>query len=517
MITIRSFAFLAVFLPATAQVNGALDEGWVLSVAGQQVRVGADGSFSIPNITTPDQFGENGPGTAPDFTSDDFIRLTGYRSVNGATQYVSSSPFQIKNRITFAIPDSDLTFSDTPLREPEFLRLTAPRTLLRTVGETVQLTATAIFADSTPSLADNPTEDVTPRSDFTVYRSSNAQIATIGKDGLVTSHRDGNVFITAVNSMVSTSVLFRVDSGPLTTLEGFVRFEDGTIPPSADVSVFGLGLRTTSDAAGHFSISNVSTTFSSTLTVRATAAANGKTYIASSAAPVLPQAISDAGILILKERAAGFGPIMLSGMDPEDHNGGEMIGDFMNFVVKNSALHPNPSSILMLGGSGSAVTIAQNAAASFGLTLTQVTGAGITNADLNPQTTTFDAIYMPTTNAEVGGGITDADLILVNARGSDIQAFVSGGGGVAAFAQTTSQGFKWFPLTGLLTTNSVTGNGIEVTQAGSVVLRPSATSVQPFHQAFTGPDGFFGLEVLARELNPPNRALIIGGIPFFTQ
>jgi hypothetical protein len=42
-------------------------------------------------------------------------------------------------------------------------------------------------------------------------------------------------------------------------------------------------------------------------------------------------------------------------------------------------------------------------------------------------------------------------------------------------------------------------NGITVTPDGAFILSSTATAVEPFHQAFVGPAGFFGLKVLATE------------------
>ena len=58
-----------------------LDEGWTLSAGGRRVQANADGSFQILNIPAPDRFGPGGPGTAPDFVSDDFVRVVGYKTV----------------------------------------------------------------------------------------------------------------------------------------------------------------------------------------------------------------------------------------------------------------------------------------------------------------------------------------------------------------------------------------------------------------------------------------------------
>lgn len=285
-------SFLVVCLSFQSRLLAdALDGKWKLTIGTQSVLAGDDGSFRIANITTPDQFGSGGSGTPPDFVSDDFVRLTGYKLENGKARYVWSQPFQITSGQTFIIDDRDLTFSDTPLVEPEFIRVTAPKTLLKTVGETVQLTTTAIFPDATLDPADNPTEDVTPRAKFTVYRSSNPGVLTVGKDGLATARGNGHAIVTAVNSMVSGSLEIIVDNTVRTTVEGIVRKPDQS--PVAGAIVTAQGLTGTTDAQGHFSIANVPS-----IGAMIDITVNGPPIVTRSVTTV-PGGISDAGIIIL--------------------------------------------------------------------------------------------------------------------------------------------------------------------------------------------------------------------------
>lgn len=276
------------------QAQARLDDSWSVAVGGQQVRVAADGSFVVPNITTPDRFGPSGSGSAPDFVSDDFVRLTGYKTnINGASRYVWSQPFQLRNRETFVINDSDLSFSDTPLVEPEYVRVTAPKTLLRALGETVQLITTAISPDSTPELTDNPTEDVTPRSKFTIYRSSNPAILTVAPNGLATARGNGTVIVTAVNSMVSGSLQMEVNTNRDTTVEGFVR---NTATPEAAVqgATVTIGSRSaTTDANGKFVLTSIPIT-NPRLLVTVT-----KDFSVLRSVEAVPDGISDAGIIRL--------------------------------------------------------------------------------------------------------------------------------------------------------------------------------------------------------------------------
>jgi hypothetical protein len=283
---------VALLAPISHVFGEGLVEGWRLTVAGREVEVNESGGFRIPNITTPDQFGENGSGTTPDFVSDDFVRLIGQKVTDGKARYVWSQPFQIRSGQAFTIRDQDLTFSDTPLVKPEFIRVTAPMTLLKTLGETVQLTTTAIAPDTTPDPADNPREDVTPRAKFTVYRSSNPAVLTVDKDGLATARGNGHVIVTAVNSMVSGSLEIIVDNTIPTTVEGLVRRPDQSPVKGATVMV--QGLTGTTDALGFFSIANVPSSGGAMIDITV----NGPPTVTRTVTSI-PAGITDAGIILL--------------------------------------------------------------------------------------------------------------------------------------------------------------------------------------------------------------------------
>ena len=89
------FVCLAAIAVVSATASAQLDETWTVSVNGQTVQVNSDGSFRIPNIAAPDQFGAQGPGSAPDFLSDDFLRVFGVSTAGGVTRYATSESFQI--------------------------------------------------------------------------------------------------------------------------------------------------------------------------------------------------------------------------------------------------------------------------------------------------------------------------------------------------------------------------------------------------------------------------------------
>jgi hypothetical protein len=85
----------ALLFQAHAEVFEKLDESWTVSINGQTAAADSNGSFFVPNVSAPDLFGPGGPGSSPDFKSDDFLRATAVRHLNGVTRYAFSDTFQI--------------------------------------------------------------------------------------------------------------------------------------------------------------------------------------------------------------------------------------------------------------------------------------------------------------------------------------------------------------------------------------------------------------------------------------
>ncbi|MCB1055051.1 MAG: hypothetical protein KDD11_06010 [Acidobacteria bacterium] len=92
---------------------------------------------------------------------------------------------------------------------PERLVLSAPTTSLTSVGQTVQLTATAAYPGGSQV-------DVTAASAGTTYRSSMATVASVDADGLLTAAASGTVLVSAVNEgalgLLQLSVVLSGDS-----------------------------------------------------------------------------------------------------------------------------------------------------------------------------------------------------------------------------------------------------------------------------------------------------------------
>ncbi len=219
--------------------------------------------------------------------------------------------------------------------------------------------------------------------------------------------------------------------------------------------------------------------------------------------------------------AAHAGPIVIAGTDADDHGfatgGVNQTGwKFMQLAMTNigAAVSNGQTNAVCLGCNGSqasaAFSSAFNAAGLAGWTSTQLTStADITNffggtGAVNLSNAGF--IYMPTVSSNVGGGIDDAQLGVVNLNGTAINNFLAAGGGLFTQEQANSAiGYGW--LTSLLPTLVVKGdnsggvansNQLELTAQGTAQF-PSLTNTDisnatPWHAYFEG--GFGALQSL---------------------
>jgi hypothetical protein len=282
-----TLAVLLVFA-GTGNAQITLDETWTLSVAGQTVQVNPDGSFVISNIAAPDQFGPGGPGTRPDFLSDDFLRLIGFSTVDGVTRYVFSEPFQIQQGEPFVI--TELTFTLTPPPFPESIRVVPEIPTLTEIGETTQLTVTG-------TLIDGSQMDLTPRTSWTTYRTSNPDIATVDPDGLVTAVNEGMVFLAAMNEAATSVAQVDISLGDsLTTVTGYVLDENGQPAVGITVTLIGVAGSAVTDAEGRFSISGVATSFGIPGAIARTTGADPVFGLANSPT-IVAGGFTDAGII----------------------------------------------------------------------------------------------------------------------------------------------------------------------------------------------------------------------------
>lgn len=219
-----------------------LDTSWTVVAAGQSVTVNPWGLFTIPNISAPDLFGIGGPGTFADSMSDDFIRVVGTSTVEGVNRYAFSDPFQITQDQTYQV--TNFTVTDVPPPFPESIRITEGRRLL-SVDQSTQLMVVATLGDGTE-------QNVTPRTSWTIYRTSNPVIAIVDKDGVVTAKAPGIAIITATNEgATSVARILVVEESNSTTVEGIVELEDGTRVEGARVATQ-FGDEAMTDANGGF-------------------------------------------------------------------------------------------------------------------------------------------------------------------------------------------------------------------------------------------------------------------------
>lgn len=281
---------LSLALSASAQ---ELNDSWTVSIGTQVVPVASDGSFLIPNVSTPDQFGAGGPGTPPDLVSDEFVRVVGCGYIEGQTMWAFSEGFNVRQGETYHI--GALTFTAVPPPLPVELSLSFPSPDAN-VGETLQATVTGL-------LGSGQVADLTSATSWTAYKSSNPSIAVMSPDGMLLARAPGLVHITATNDSVTAVKLVRVVSvaDPLTTIVGLtVLDEDKSLCAGAEVSIVGQPYETISTDQGNFAFEGVATRGAAFYTVRATKQVGDQFFIGSKIVELVPGGLSDAGILELK-------------------------------------------------------------------------------------------------------------------------------------------------------------------------------------------------------------------------
>jgi hypothetical protein len=162
-------AFVVIATPALAQ----LDQTCMVSALNRTAPVDANGVWVLANVPA-------GSGQ---------IRVRATCVANGVTRSGQSSLITVPANGVITV--GDISFSQLqPI--PTQLILTAPLTSLATVGQQVQLTATATYPDSSQG-------DVTPATTGTGYRSSNPAIAAVDANGMVTAVSSGVVLISALD------------------------------------------------------------------------------------------------------------------------------------------------------------------------------------------------------------------------------------------------------------------------------------------------------------------------------
>jgi len=166
--------------PAQSQLN----QNCTVSVLNRTVQVSANGSWVLPNV--PANFGQ--------------VKARATCVQNDVTTFGESDFFTVPANGAVNLPEITLG-STTPI--PASLAITPAAPVLNASGQTVQLNVTATYPDSS-------TADVTGASAGTNYTTSNAAIASIGPDGLVTANSSGTVLIQASNDGAAAIATVRV-------------------------------------------------------------------------------------------------------------------------------------------------------------------------------------------------------------------------------------------------------------------------------------------------------------------
>jgi hypothetical protein len=264
-----------------------------VQVGSQRSSVGPLGTISMNNVSSPDEYGVSGPGSSPDFLSDDFLRTIVHCSDGDAVSYAFSEFFQARQGQTYYI--TNLTFTDTPPRQADRLTITALNSSLQAGGAAHPLQVTATYADGT-------TADVTLRTAWTSYRVSNPNLAMLSPDGLLTPKAPGTVFVTAMNeAATAVRAITIVDSSdPLMGIVGRVVDASGSVLAGARIVVEPTGaLESVSGHDGRFALERVPTK-DGPLTLQLSAGEGTNLFVGRLVVRATPGLIADVGSVELR-------------------------------------------------------------------------------------------------------------------------------------------------------------------------------------------------------------------------
>lgn len=236
---------------------------------------------------------------------------------------------------------------------------------------------------------------------------------------------------------------------------------------------------------------------------------------------------------------AAAGPIIIAGTDADDHgfvSGGANFNGwkFMQSALENllpqvgngqkTAVCIGCNSSSALNAFNSAYGLATKPVGWTSVVLTSSTDiTGFFNGSGTTNVNNAGLIYMPTDAGNVGGGITAAQVAIVNSNASILNSFVAGGGGLFTQSQNyVTGGFGW--LTTLLPGLNVHGdndgtisnsNSLTITAAGNAAFpgltNSDVSNATPWHNWFDGSLG--GLSVLVTgPARGPNRQVINGAV-----
>jgi hypothetical protein len=173
----RPIALMLTFVVALALTAAAaaqiLDDACTVSALNRTAPVTAAGVWVLPGVPA-----NSGP-----------VRVRATCVESGVTRSGESDLFLLPANGIVQVPE--IRFGD-PTRIPESLALESPLTTLDAVGQQVQLTVTARYADGASA-------DLTAGDLGTDYRVSSPAVATVDTEGRLTAHASGVVLVSAVN------------------------------------------------------------------------------------------------------------------------------------------------------------------------------------------------------------------------------------------------------------------------------------------------------------------------------
>ncbi|MDQ3279905.1 MAG: Ig-like domain-containing protein, partial [Acidobacteriota bacterium] len=161
------------FVAAAAPAQAQLKEGCTVSVLNRTTTVDSEGAWMLPNVPA-------GMGA---------VRARATCIENGITTVGQSSFFSVPE--TGIISNIAFSFA-APEPVPATLTLSSSATTLTVIGETTQLSVLAAYTSTS-------TRNVTAAATGTNYTTSNARVATVSADGLVTAVGAGAAIISATN------------------------------------------------------------------------------------------------------------------------------------------------------------------------------------------------------------------------------------------------------------------------------------------------------------------------------
>jgi cysteine-rich repeat protein len=231
------------------------------------------------------------------------------------------------------------------------------------------------------------------------------------------------------------------------------------------------------------------------------------------------------------------GPVIIGGDDADDHGSSSGTQNFNGWLYTQKAFEnigpavANPNKVAVcIGCNGGGASGAFES----GFDLSTLPAAGWTRATLTATADiaaffagtgalhvgTAGIIYMPTDSSNVSGGITTAQVSVVNGAAAAIASFVASGGGLFTHDQSLIPGgFGWLTtlIPGLVRNDPSSCNdlNLDITASGQAAF-PGLTNsdvdnATPWHSYFTG--SFAGLDVLITgPCASGAEAVVLGGV-----